>query len=71
MSRMSQVAHSCFNPIILCLLSADFRKAWKKLCAFGVKGVKGRSKVYVLPEIQQTDSSIPLVLLIQVCKISV
>lgn len=70
MSRMLQVAHSCINPIILCLLSADFRKAWKRLCAFGVKGVKGRSKVYVLPEIQQTDSSIP-VLLIQVCKISV
>ena len=52
MSRMLQVAHSCFNPIILSLLSADFSKAWKKLCAFGVKGLKGRSKVYVLPEIQ-------------------
>ena len=52
-SRMLQVAHSSFNPIILCLLSADFRKAWKKLCAFDLKGVKGRSKVYVLPEIQR------------------
>ena len=70
MSRMLQVAHSCFNPIILCLLSADFRKAWNKLCAS--KGLQGRSKVYVLPETQQTDSSsIPLVQLIQVCKISV
>ena len=71
LSRMLQVAHSCFNPIVLCLLSADFRKAWKKLCAFHVKGVKRRRKVYVLPETQQTDNPTPLVLLIQVCKISV
>ena len=25
-SRMLQVSHSCFNPIILCLLSLDFRQ---------------------------------------------
>jgi hypothetical protein len=68
LSRMLQVAHSCFNPIILCLLSADFRKALKKLCTFDVKGVKGSSKIFVLQEIQQTDNSTPPVLLIQICK---
>ena len=53
-SRMLQVSHSCFNPIILCLLSLDFRQALKK--CFAKSLTRGSQKVYALPVIQQTNN---------------
>ena len=55
-SRMLQVSHSCFNPIILCLLSADFRKALSEMWTVGITRFKGRRSVFVLPEIQQINN---------------
>ena len=53
-SRMLQVGNSCLNPIILCLLSQDFRQTLTK--RFRKSFTRGR-KVYDLPENQQTDKS--------------
>ena len=52
--RMLQVGHSCLNPIILCLMSLEFRQALTK--RFRKSFTRGR-KVYDLPENQQTDKS--------------
>ncbi|XP_078365058.1 RYamide receptor-like [Oculina patagonica] len=56
-SRMLQVSYSCFNPIVLCLLSADFRKALSELCTVGITRFKGQRRVFVLSEIQQSSNS--------------
>ena len=52
-SRMFQVAHSCFNPIILCLLSGDFRQSLKQRFR---QSFKKRKKVYTLPKIHQNNN---------------
>ena len=54
LSRMFQVAHSCFNPIILCLLSRDFRQALTQRVRQSFKRSK---KVYTLPKIHQNNNS--------------
>ena len=51
--RMFQVAHSCFNPIILCLLSRDFRQALTQRFRQSFKRSK---KVYTLPQIHQNNN---------------
>ena len=53
-SRMLQVAYSCFNPIILCLMSRDFRQTLTK--RFRQSSTR-RIKVYTLRDIQQPDNS--------------
>lgn len=59
MSRMLQVSHSCFNPMILCLLSSDFHKALTELCGCVLHKnlLNGRRKAFVLPQMQQSDNS--------------
>lgn len=56
MSRMFQVSHSCFNPMILCSLGSEFHKALKELCSrlLDKNLLKCRRRVYVLPQIQQS-----------------
>ena len=53
-SQMLQVAHSCFNPIILCLLSRDFRQALTQRVRQSFKRSK---KVYTMPRIHQNKNS--------------
>ncbi|XP_078367438.1 somatostatin receptor type 4-like [Oculina patagonica] len=50
-SRMLQVSHSCANPVILCLLSMDFRKALIDFLTLKYKKLRGRREVFVLQEI--------------------
>lgn len=52
--RMLQVAHSCFNPIILCLMSRDFRQTLTKRFR---QSFTRRIRVYTLPDIEQPDNS--------------
>lgn len=53
--RMLQVANSCFNPIILCLMGGDFRQALPKRFR---QSFTWKKKVFTLPKIQQTDNSV-------------
>ena len=59
MSRMFQVSHSCFNPMILCSLGSEFQKALKELCVclLGKNVLKSKRKAYVLPQIRQSRNS--------------
>lgn len=50
-SRMLQVSHSCANPVILCLLSTDFRKALIDFFTLNYNKLRGRREVFVLQKI--------------------